>query len=129
MLVHICCSVDSHYFLARLQETFPDETLVGYFYNPNVHPYEEYVLRLQDVQRSCAALGIALIEGKYDVEGWLSDTKGLEAAPEKGARCAVCRVCQNHTFIGIYGVHMVFIAGKSPYIWSYTVCIYGSGQP
>ena len=24
---------------------------------------------------------------------------------------------------------MAFLAGKSPYIRSYTVCIYGSGQP
>jgi len=36
---------------------------------------------------------------------------------------------QNHTFIGIYGVYMVFLAGKSPYIRSYTVQIYGYGQP
>jgi hypothetical protein len=39
------------------------------------------------------------------------------------------RVGQNHTFVGIYGVHTVFLAGKSPYIRSYTVQIYGSGQP
>jgi hypothetical protein len=39
------------------------------------------------------------------------------------------RVGQNHTFIGIYGAHTVFLAGKSPYIRSYTVQIYGSGQP
>ena len=38
-------------------------------------------------------------------------------------------VGQNRTFIGIYVVYTVFLAGKSPYIWSYTVCIYGSGQP
>jgi hypothetical protein len=41
----------------------------------------------------------------------------------------ILRVGQNHTFIGIYGVYTVFLAGKSPYIRSYTVCIYGSGQP
>ena len=39
------------------------------------------------------------------------------------------RVGQNHTCIGIYGVHTVFLAGKSPYIRSYTVQIYCSGQP
>ena len=39
------------------------------------------------------------------------------------------RVGQNHTFIGIYGVHTVSLAGKSPYIRSNTVQIYGSGQP
>jgi len=38
-------------------------------------------------------------------------------------------VGQNHTFIGTHGVHTVFLAGKSPYIRSYTVQIYGSGQP
>ena len=41
----------------------------------------------------------------------------------------ICRVGQDHTFIGIYGVHAVFLAGKSPYIRSYTVQTYGSGQP
>jgi len=38
-------------------------------------------------------------------------------------------VGQNHTFIGIHGVYTVFLAGVSPYIWSYTVCKNGSGQP
>jgi hypothetical protein len=36
----------------------------------------------------------------------------------------MCRVGQNHIFIRIYGVHTVFKAGKSPYIWSYTVYVY-----
>jgi hypothetical protein len=39
------------------------------------------------------------------------------------------RVGQNHACIGIYGVYTVFLAGKLPYIRSYTVCIYGCGQP
>ena len=42
---------------------------------------------------------------------------------------SMCMVGQNHTFIGIYDVHTVFLAGKSPYIRSYTEQIYGSGQP
>jgi hypothetical protein len=28
----------------------------------------------------------------------------------------ICRVGQNHTFKGIYGVYTVFLAGKSPYV-------------
>ena len=32
-------------------------------------------------------------------------------------------------YIFICGVPTVFLAGKSPNIWSYTVYIYGSGQP
>ena len=90
MLVHICCAVDSHYFLQKLRADYPDEKLIGYFYDPNIHPYSEYYLRLLEVQRSCAQLGIELIEGPYDMEGWLSAVRGLEHEPEKGARCSVC---------------------------------------
>ena len=90
MLVHICCSVDSHYFLQKLREEYPDEKLVGFFYDPNIHPYSEYYLRLLDVRRSCRRLGVELIEGEYDTEGWLKAVRGLEHEPEKGARCSVC---------------------------------------
>ena len=90
MLVHICCAVDSHYFLQKLRDDFPDETLIGYFYDPNIHPYSEYYLRLLEVRRSCSQLGIELIEGPYDMAGWLSAVRGLEHEPEKGARCSVC---------------------------------------
>ncbi len=90
MLVHICCSVDSHFFIEKLQQEFPDEKLVGFFYDPNIHPYSEYRLRLLDVERSCKRLGIELIEGPYDYENWLDAVRGLEYEPEKGARCEVC---------------------------------------
>jgi predicted adenine nucleotide alpha hydrolase (AANH) superfamily ATPase len=90
MLVHICCSVDSHFFLQKLQKEFPAEKLTAFFYDPNIHPYSEYRLRLLDVQRSCRLLNIDLIEGSYDLERWLNAVKGLENEPEKGARCMVC---------------------------------------
>ena len=90
MLVHICCSVDSHFFLQKLKEKYPKERLIGFFYDPNIHPYSEYRLRLLDVQRSCKKLGIALIEGEYDYENWLKAVRGLESEPEKGERCRVC---------------------------------------
>ena len=90
MLVHICCSVDSHYFLQKLQADYPDEKLTGFFYDPNIHPYSEYYLRLLDVKRSCRMLNIELVEGEYDTERWLEAVRGLEHEPEKGARCSVC---------------------------------------
>ncbi len=90
MLVHICCSVDSHFFIEKLQQEYPDEKLVGFFYDPNIHPYSEYQLRLLDVERSCKKLGIELIEGEYDFESWMDAVRGLEKEPEKGSRCEVC---------------------------------------
>ena len=90
MLVHICCSVDSHFFLEKLQEDYPDEKLTGFFYDPNIHPYSEYRLRYLDVQRSCRKMGIELLEGEYDFENWIDAVRGLEKEPEKGKRCEVC---------------------------------------
>lgn len=90
MVVHICCAVDSHYFLQKLQTDYPSEKLIGFFYDPNIHPYSEYQLRLLDVKRSCKMLGIELIEGEYDTVGWLEAVRGYENEPEKGARCSIC---------------------------------------
>lgn len=90
MLVHICCSVDSHYFLSELRKVYPQSKMLGYFYNPNIHPKAEYDLRLFDVKRSCKMLGIDLIEGEYEIQKWFADVKGLECEPEKGERCVKC---------------------------------------
>ena len=89
MLVHICCSVDCDYFLRRLKE-LTQEPLIGYFYDPNIHPYGEYVLRMHDAKRVCENLGIKFIPGEYDLQSWLQGAHGLENEPEKGARCEFC---------------------------------------
>jgi predicted adenine nucleotide alpha hydrolase (AANH) superfamily ATPase len=73
-----------------LRGEYPDERLIGFFYDPNIHPYSEYYLRLLEVQRSCKMLNIELIEGEYDIDNWLKAVRGLEHEPEKGARCSVC---------------------------------------
>ncbi|RDU65243.1 epoxyqueuosine reductase QueH [Helicobacter sp. MIT 14-3879] len=90
MLVHICCSVDSHYFLQELHQLYPNENLIGFFYNPNIHPEEEYNLRLLDVKRSCEKLQIPLLVGDYNFISWLDEVVGLEDEEEKGDRCSVC---------------------------------------
>ena len=89
-LVHICCSVDSHYYLQAIAQQEDKNTLTGFFYNPNIHPRQEYDLRLLDVQRSCKQLGVPLLEGPYDYPNWYKATKTLQAEPEKGRRCDVC---------------------------------------
>jgi predicted adenine nucleotide alpha hydrolase (AANH) superfamily ATPase len=90
VLVHICCSVDSHFFLQKMQKEYSGYEIIGFFYDPNIHPYSEYYLRLLDVKRSCKMLEIELIEGEYDYASWLNSVRGLEFEPEKGARCSVC---------------------------------------
>jgi predicted adenine nucleotide alpha hydrolase (AANH) superfamily ATPase len=76
--------------LKKLRENLPNEPITGFFYNPNIHPYEEYRLRFLDVQRSCKKYDIKLIEGGYDLDNWLNAVKGLECEKERGKRCEVC---------------------------------------
>ena len=90
MLVHLCCSVDAGYFLKKLKEDFPAETIVGFFYDPNIQPYNEYLLRMRDTKRTCEKLGIEMIEGEYNYEYWLQRVSGYEDEPEKGVRCSIC---------------------------------------
>ena len=90
MIAHLCCSVDAGYFLKRLREDFPDEKIVGYFYDPNIHPYSEFKLRSLDTKRICEKMGIEYVEGEYDYLTWYNKTKGMENEPEKGKRCSVC---------------------------------------
>ncbi|HDX6288574.1 TPA: epoxyqueuosine reductase QueH, partial [Campylobacter fetus subsp. venerealis] len=78
------------YFLQELKKAYPSQNIIGYFYDPNIHPYSEFLLRYQDVKRSCKKLGVKLICGDYDYESWLKGTKGLENEPEKGKRCEYC---------------------------------------
>ena len=82
--------MDAIYFLKRLREDYPQAEIIGYFYDPNIHPYEEYLLRLKESERACKMLGIEFIEGPYNLEGWLKKVKGYEKEPEKGARCILC---------------------------------------
>jgi predicted adenine nucleotide alpha hydrolase (AANH) superfamily ATPase len=90
ILVHICCGVDSVYALRKLKEDFPNSELIGYFYDPNIHPEEEFELRWIETKRVCSQLGIECIKGDYDLDSWLSSVKGLENEPERGERCTVC---------------------------------------
>ena len=90
ILVHICCSVDSSFFIKELQFLYPDAKIFGYFYDPNIHPYSEYYLRMIDAKRSCKRLGVEFIEGEYEYQNWLEAIRGLENEPERGKRCLRC---------------------------------------
>lgn len=48
LLLHICCAV----CVAGLLERFKDEgiEITGYFYNPNIHPFQEFKKRMRAVE-------------------------------------------------------------------------------
>ena len=87
LLVHICCAPDGLYVVQLLQEKY---NVSGYFYNPNIHPEEEYRLRLQETKKIAKILNFNLIEGEYESDKWFEMVKGFENEPEKGRRCDIC---------------------------------------
>lgn len=88
ILLHVCCGVCSFWPIRKLQnEGFEVECL---FYNPNIHPLEEYGRRLQAVRHSCALSGVPLHEGAYDDRQWFDAVKGFEQEREGGQRCMIC---------------------------------------
>ncbi len=90
ILVHICCGVDAVWALRKIKEEFPDSEIKGFFYDPNIHPEEEYELRWIETKRVCDDLGIECIKGEYQLEKWMEKVKGYENEPERGERCSIC---------------------------------------
>ncbi|HOW43274.1 MAG TPA: epoxyqueuosine reductase QueH [Candidatus Omnitrophota bacterium] len=88
ILLHICCGICSSAAIQTLQEEGME--VVGYFYNPNIYPREEYERRLAVARQVAATFGIALVEGEYDSDSWDTAVTGLEGEPEGGRRCSVC---------------------------------------
>jgi predicted adenine nucleotide alpha hydrolase (AANH) superfamily ATPase len=64
--------------------------LTLFFYNPNIHPVDEYEIRKLEVIRFADKLAIPFIDADYDATRWFELTKGLENEPERGKRCSLC---------------------------------------
>ncbi|MDI6736761.1 MAG: epoxyqueuosine reductase QueH [bacterium] len=88
ILLHICCGVCASSVMERLKEEGFE--VIGFFYNPNIHPGEEYKRRLEITRQVAHILDFPLVEGVYDKENWFKLTAGLENEPEGGSRCAIC---------------------------------------
>ncbi len=87
ILVHACCGTCAAYVVKLLSEEY-EPTI--YYYNPNIHTYEEYQKRKNDLVWYANEFNYGLIEDKYDAKEWFDNVKGFENEPEKGMRCNVC---------------------------------------
>ena len=87
MLLHICCAPCSTHVIDSLKA---DYDLDGYFYNPNIHPENEYELRGKEIQRYAESNNIMLIHEEYDDVQWFELNKGMDDMPEGDKRCEIC---------------------------------------
>lgn len=120
ILLHTCCAPCLTVCVKVLRGTLPwekslerapnfDEVTV-YFYNPNIHPQEEYHKRAMQTKKYADRVECPFIEGEYIPENWHSKIKGLETEPEKGHRCTVCyamRLEQSFLYARMHGYHAI----------------------
>ena len=85
ILVHICCGPCSVYTLKTLKERGYE--VMGYYYNPNIHPLKEYLRRADSMNRAAEILGIRVISGhrEYSPEKFLRQMVFREEQ-----RCTLC---------------------------------------
>ena len=87
LLLHVCCGPCSTHVIHLLRDTYHP---IGFFYNPNVHPREEFYKRLEAAVRvfrqNCSSLWVT----PFEQERWLETVRGFETEPEGGRRCKLC---------------------------------------
>ncbi len=87
ILLHICCAPDATTAYKRLSGS---GDVVGYFFNPNIHPYEEYLKRRQALEKLSDIWNFDVIYPEYDPDPWFKSVRGLEDLPEGSMRCKAC---------------------------------------
>ncbi|KEQ17707.1 epoxyqueuosine reductase QueH [Endozoicomonas numazuensis] len=88
ILLHSCCAPCACEIMNAIQASGIEQTV--FFYNPNIHPLEEYELRKKENKRYCEKNNIKFIDADYDTENWFERIKGFENEPERGERCSIC---------------------------------------
>ena len=86
LLLHVCCSPCFANYLNLIKEY----SVTLYYYNPNIHPQEEYLKRLDNLKILASKNNFKLIEAEYELEQWYSFISGLEQEPENAKRCLKC---------------------------------------
>lgn len=88
ILLHSCCAPCSAPIMEWMLNNDIQPTL--FYFNPNIYPLEEYLRRKEECSQYALRAGVEFIDGDYNHNTWLQKIAGLEAAPERGSRCAQC---------------------------------------
>lgn len=88
LLLHSCCAPCAGDIMERLARDGIQYSI--FFYNPNIHPKQEYEIRKEENIRFAEQLGVPFIDADYDTDNWFARAKGMENEPERGIRCTMC---------------------------------------
>ena len=86
ILLHICCGPCATYTILRLRELGFE--VVGFWYNPNIHPFAEYEKRRETVSEYAELVALSVIGSEaYDMPRYFRAVAGHEAFGERCQRC------------------------------------------
>ena len=84
VLLHVCCGPCALDPVETLRREGFD--LTGFFFNPNIHPYQEYAKRAETLEQVVAALKLKMLGPEpYQVRDWLRAVCFREER-----RCEIC---------------------------------------
>lgn len=86
ILLHICCGPCGTASVKRLQDEGYE--VFGFYYNPNIHPIEEYERRLKEAKKLAQNSKISLMIEYYEPNDYFEVIKGGEDNLQK--RCPAC---------------------------------------
>lgn len=84
ILMHVCCAPCFVYPHKKLNDEGYE--VVGYWYNPNIHPYMEYKARKDTLIKYSKIEDVKIIYEKYDFIDYLRQMKNFE----RPNRCIYC---------------------------------------
>ncbi len=87
-LMHICCAPCANRPIEQLRQEGIEP--VGFWYNPNIHPYTEYQARKHTLEEYAKEIGMKLIiGGTYDLRPFIT-----AVADNIDGRCVHCYTCR-----------------------------------
>ena len=85
ILLHICCAPCEIYPVEKLRKD--KHAAGGFFYNPNIHPYSEYLKRKDEVEKYSKEAGLNITCPDYDAAEYFQHIMDGE---NRKNRCPAC---------------------------------------
>ncbi len=97
LLLHICCGPCALYPIRQLTNN-KFEKVVGFYYNPNIHPPSEYKRRRDALADAEKKLGLEVITPVYSMEEYFRKIASKEGSSDRCRLCWELRLSETANF-------------------------------
>ncbi|MBU1853116.1 MAG: epoxyqueuosine reductase QueH [Candidatus Omnitrophica bacterium] len=97
LLLHICCGPCALYPISQIART-KFKRIVGFYYNPNIHPPSEYKRRKDTLQSAEKKLGLEVVYPPYKIAEYFRKIASYEESTDRCKLCWELRLSQTADF-------------------------------